>query len=75
MTNDLLNEVYAVETPECAWCGKGGVVEIKFIEYVAYFLDRKLIQEAMPNVPAPIREQIKTGYHPECFAEFAGGGA
>jgi hypothetical protein len=75
MTNDLMNEIYVVETPTCAWCGKGGTAEITFKNYLAYFEDRQLIQDAMPNIAAPIREQIKTGYHPQCFAEFAGGHA
>ena len=28
MTNELLNEIYVVETPQCSWCGNGGVVEV-----------------------------------------------
>jgi hypothetical protein len=29
--------------------------------------DMQLIQNAMPTTPAPIREQIITGIHPECW--------
>lgn len=69
---DLQNETYIVETPQCSWCGKGGVVEVPAPGFFAWQIGA-LIQDAFPTLSPGIREQLKTGYHPECYAEFAGG--
>jgi len=72
MTHDMLNEIYVVETPSCSWCGKTGTVELTFQDYINFEHGNGLIQERLPNTPAPIREQLKTGYHPACWTEMFG---
>ena len=72
MTKDLMNEIYVVETPMCTWCGKTGVVELAFADWINYEHGSGLIQDRLPNTPAPIREQLKTGYHPECWKTMFG---
>lgn len=69
-----LNEMYVVETPQCSWCGKTGVVEMTFIDYLK-FNERgsQLIQDVLPDYPVDVREQLKTGYHPKCWTEMFGG--
>lgn len=73
MTHPLLNEMYVVETPSCSWCGKTGTVELSFQDYLRFNEGNGLIQDLLPNTPAPIREQLKTGYHPTCWTEMFGG--
>jgi hypothetical protein len=70
--NDILNEVYIVQTPTCGWCGKTGTVELTFKDYISFEHDSGTIQDRLPNTPAPIREQLKTGYHPTCWTEMFG---
>lgn len=73
MTSNLMNEIYVVETPMCSWCGSTGTVELTFQDYISFEHGSGLIQERLPNTPAPIREQLKTGYHPKCWEEMFGG--
>jgi hypothetical protein len=56
-----------VETPPCPRCHEGGWVTITSNELDA-LLGGEPIQSALPNTPAPEREQIRTGYHPDCWA-------
>lgn len=72
MTHDMLNEIYVVETPSCSWCGKTGTVELTFKDFISFEHGSGLIQDRLPNTPAPIREQLKTGYHPECWTTMFG---
>jgi hypothetical protein len=76
MTNDAVNailqEVYVVETPECSWCGKSGTVEMTFQEFMNLEHGQGLIQDRLPNHSPAIREQLKTGYHPECWTTMFG---
>jgi hypothetical protein len=59
------------DTPTCPSCGEKGMVTLVKDEYEEW---RKgaLIQNAFPSMPAPIREQLKTGYHPECWTKTFG---
>ena len=60
-----------VETPKCFHCGIGGTVEVP----EKGFLIRQLgvrIQDAYPDLPAPLREQIISGTHPQCWEEMFG---
>jgi hypothetical protein len=70
---DLKNETYLVETPICSWCGESGVIEVPAPGFFAYQLGAA-IQDAFPDTPAPVREQLKTGYHPKCWTDMFGGG-
>ena len=69
---DLANETYIVQTPDCHICGESGIVEVPAPGFFAYQLGA-LIQDAFPQLSPALREQLKTGYHPECYALMAGG--
>jgi hypothetical protein len=56
--------VYA--TKRCGHCGKGGVLSIKE-EQLFKWLSGTPIQEAFPELSIPLREQIISGIHPECW--------
>lgn len=59
-------------TPDCMVCGEGGFVEVPTSQYEAR-QNGAMIQEAFPDMPAPLREQILTGTHPACWDKmFAG---
>lgn len=62
-----------VTTPRCRECGESGILQIPADGWDAWQAGA-LIQVAFPEMPAPLREQLKTGYHPECwdklFADF-----
>lgn len=68
-----MSAVTVVKTPVCGWCNKSGMVELPYnraeAERRLYIWQHKnvLLQDALPDVSAPLREQIKTGYHPECW--------
>lgn len=61
-------EMIEVTTPRCFHCGDYGTVIVPKSGMEAR---RKgaLIQDAFPNLPAPLREQVMNGTHPECFQE------
>lgn len=77
MTNDAVNailqEIYVVETPRCGFCGKTGTVEMTFQEFISFEHGHGLIQDRLPNLSPAIREQLKLGYHPECWSKNFGG--
>lgn len=60
-------------TPTCPFCGKKGNVvlnEEQIQKHVAYSRGEiRFIQDAFPELSAPVREQIKTGIHPQCWDE------
>jgi hypothetical protein len=73
MTSSL--DTYILETRTCTWCGEAGTVELdadSYIGYAKWSLRQLTIQDAMPNIPMDIREQIMTGYHPECWTAMFG---
>ena len=60
--------ISAYATKKCSHCGKGGIVMLDE-EQLFKWLSGSLIQEAFPSLTPPIREQIMTGMHPECWAK------
>ena len=54
-------------TQQCPFCFKTGEVEVNSYDYLRYLDGTRLIQDAMPNTSADVREQIITGIHPECW--------
>jgi hypothetical protein len=68
---NLADEVYVIETPQCSWCGNAGIIEAPAKEFFVYQLGG-LIQDAFVSLSAPLREQLKTGYHPQCWTEMFG---
>lgn len=61
--------VAVLKTPLCPWCNKHGMIEIDRNQYNAWKYGGVLIQNAFPQLDKALREQIKTGYHPECWDE------
>ena len=55
-----------VSTPECWYCKKSGSLTVRAKAY-SEFQNGTLVQEAFPDLEAPLREQLKTGVHPECW--------
>lgn len=53
-------------TKRCSVCGKGGVISVdenKLFEW----LRGSNIQEAFPEMPVELREQMISGIHPVCW--------
>ena len=60
------------ETPVCSWCGNTGWMEVPEASYNAWQSRTMLIQDAFPHLTPAQREQLKTGYHPECWEKMFG---
>ena len=60
-----------VPTRRCTLCGYTGEVEAP-AEGLAAWQSGVPLQFAMPELPAPVREQLKTGLHQTCFDRMAG---
>lgn len=69
----MSDEIVEVQTLGCTWskCKRReqDTVKVNRQEYMAFQMGTKRIQDAMPTTPAPIREQMMTGTHPECWEE------
>ena len=57
-----------IETRRCFHCGEHGYLELP-TEGVARYEAGALIQNAFPELSAPLREQIISGTHPKCWDE------
>lgn len=67
-----------IKTPVCNWCQKPGQVEVPYSREETEFRitawkSGAYIQDAFREISAGLREQIKTGYHPECWDEMVAG--
>lgn len=60
-----------VYTPQCPHCGKTGelVIPMSDVRGVIRWQSGMHIQSALPNWSAEMREQLKTGFHPDCWDE------
>ena len=58
----------STETVACMFCQRTSVVEVTATEAGAW-RGGVAIQDAMPERPAAERELIRSGIHPECWAE------
>jgi len=56
------------QTPACPRCGKPSLLTLDERAVDAWEAGT-LIQDAFPNKTAAEREQIKTGFHPECWKQ------
>lgn len=65
------SETITVTTPTCHVCGKTGSVTVPLAGLEAWEAG-DLIQVAFPDLHRALREQIKTGSHPECFQRMIG---
>lgn len=53
-------------TPRCLYCGNTGIV-VANRRGVMRWEAGELIQKALPELSAEHREQMISGFHPECF--------
>lgn len=60
-------------TPACMFCHQSSVVELTAAEAAALRAGA-LIQDAAPTRPAAERELIRSGIHPQCWADNFGPG-
>lgn len=58
-----------VTTPPCMVCGKTSEMVVDSTAFFRWHDQGWLIQAAFPDMPAPEREQLKTGTHPACWDE------
>ena len=61
--------VYA--TRRCPVCYKTGTIMVDEQELLHY-LRGNYVQDSFKTMPAPLREQIITGTHPECWQKMFG---
>lgn len=71
MTTQASTETVQHETAACMFCQRTSIVELTAAE-VGAWLSGVAIQDAMPERGAPERELIRSGIHPECWAESFG---
>lgn len=60
-----------VPTRRCPECGEAGMLQISADGWDAWQAGA-LIQDAFPGLLPDTREQLKTGYHPECWTKAFG---
>jgi len=65
-------ETTLIKTKRCFVCGDEGYLELSK-QGVARYERGAFVQDAFPELPAPVREQIITGTHPKCWDEMFGG--
>lgn len=54
-------------TPTCVHCGRTGQVELSTEDADKLMHGTGLIQNDLPHIDAPTREQLMTGTHPACW--------
>ena len=59
-------------TAPCSWCNQLGEVRVPVLGLVAYRCCRVPVQDAFPDLDRGLREQVKSGIHPECFEKMFG---
>lgn len=55
-------------TRRCCVCGEGGELDLPPAGLHAWS-DGAYVQDAFPNLPADLREQLVSGTHPACWDE------
>jgi hypothetical protein len=66
-------ELVTVETKRCQHCGDTGVLAVSK-DGLALRQAGAYVQDAFPELSAPLREQLISGTHPECWDEMFGVG-
>ena len=61
-----VNDTVTVKTLKCRLCGEAGEVTVRKSDLERY-REGAYVQEAFPELPADLREQIINGTHPICF--------
>ena len=62
----------AVCTRPCGICDKPGEVTVPEDEFYSWANDRVPIQDAMPDIPKELREQLVSGTCPDCWKKYFG---
>ena len=62
------NKYVMYATKRCIHCGKGSLIGVKEQDILNY-LSGQLAQDAFPDMPMQLREQIISGTHPDCWKE------
>lgn len=62
-------EMVRLVTPQCGVCGRTGIVEVPALGCIRRLRDGATVQDAFPELPRALREQIVTGTHPACWDE------
>lgn len=57
-----------IVTKQCQVCRKSSVMTVDSDAYNRW-KDGMLVQKAFPDMPAPEREMLITGTHPECWTK------
>ena len=57
-----------IETRRCPHCGEHGYLELP-VEGIAKREAGAFVQDAFPDLPRDLREQIISGTHPKCWEE------
>jgi hypothetical protein len=65
-------ELVTVETKKCFHCGETGELRVSS-EGLSLRNAGAYIQDAFPELSAPLREQMISGTHPECWDEMFNG--
>lgn len=63
-----MSKYIKVFTKRCVRCQDQGVITVWEDDWNRY-LNGALVQDAFPDLIAPIREQIVSGTHPKCWEE------
>lgn len=66
-----MTDTRTIQTRPCWHCGKAGFLELPSSGIEQYEAGVH-VQNAFPDLPAEIREQIITGIHPECWKTMFG---
>lgn len=61
-----------VPTPRCPECGEAGLLQVPADGWDTWQAG-ELIQVAFPELSVDTREQLKTGYHADCWETAFGG--
>ena len=64
--------IVTVETKRCMHCGELGELQVSS-DGLSLRAAGAYIQDAFPELSAPLREQLITGTHPECWDEMFNG--
>ena len=55
-------------TKPCVHCKKTSIVQL-WDDDLERYMNGALIQDAFPDLMPPVREQIQSGIHPQCWNE------
>ena len=69
MAKSTATVTMTVHTRKCPACGDSGSVTVDEIGFTLWHYQGWPIQEALGEYSPSLREQLMTGFHPECWDE------